>query len=281
MGNSKFISMFERKVKATIKRFKLLNKSDKVAVLVSGGKDSTVVLYLLHKFGYTVSALHMNLGIGDWSNKNEQNVRDFCSGLGVPLTVLNFKELTGRSMRELRDIMRLKKGRRLCYTCGITRRQIFNKVAREIGATRVATGHNLDDEAQSALMNILTGNTIAILRFGPVANSSASSRLVPRIKPLFFCLESDVKCYSKLHNFPVLYQPCPCSYDAFRGEVEKFLNSYGSASNNLKLAVVQNSLKLEKVLRIPALKALKACSVCGEPSSREVCKACEIFAFSV
>jgi len=77
------MNAFEKKVENTIKKYNLLNKKEKVLVACSGGKDSTVILYILDKLGYNVQGLIVDLEIGNYSKINIENIRGFCRQLNV------------------------------------------------------------------------------------------------------------------------------------------------------------------------------------------------------
>jgi uncharacterized protein (TIGR00269 family) len=164
-----------------------------------------------------------------------------------------------------------------CSICGVIRRSILNRKARELKASKIATGHNLDDEAQTVVMNLLKGNVYQSARLGPKAGVIEDGKFVPRIKPLYFCLESETTRYSKLHDFPVVYEPCPCSLDSFRTHVKKLLNGMEAEYPGSKRSIIESFLKI-----LPELKAAEAggevgeCEVCGEPSSNKVCRVCAI-----
>ena len=96
---------------------------------------------------------------------------------------------------------------------------ILNKESRELGATKLVTGHNLDDSAEMVMMNLVKGNPELGLNMGPISKKVSDKKFVPRIRPLFFIHNDEVKKYSQLKGFPVLYEPCPCSVNAFRRDL--------------------------------------------------------------
>ncbi|MAG08067.1 TIGR00269 family protein [Candidatus Woesearchaeota archaeon] len=264
----------ERKVKQTIEKYKLLSKKDKVLVACSGGKDSTTVLFLLNKFGYDVEALFIDLFIGKYSEKNKEDVERFCSELGVKLHEVSVKDVVGYSVCYLKSVLK-SKGCNLksCAICGAVKRHILNRYAKRLKKTKLVTGHNLDDEAQSFVMNLLKDRMDLSLRLGPKTGVVEEKGFVPRVKPLYFCAEKDVEEFSRLMKFPVVYDSCPCSVDAFRRDVGRFLDKLERDAPGIKLRIVDYFLE-----RMPRSKKrlgkLGYCENCGEPCSGKVCNVC-------
>jgi uncharacterized protein (TIGR00269 family) len=156
--------------------------------------------------------------------------------------------------------------------CGVLRRRILNRAAREAGFTKIATGHNLDDEAQTVFMNIVKNKLDINARLGPKPSLSDDS-FVQRIKPLYFISESDIAKYSKMHAFTVHYGRCPCSLSSTRNTLRSLLSSSEVKANIMSwfrrnLPVIKEKFKSRKVLG--------KCAVCREPSSSSVCRACSI-----
>ncbi|MEM2784928.1 MAG: TIGR00269 family protein [Candidatus Pacearchaeota archaeon] len=272
-----FIEKFEKKVKETIEKYKLATKEDKILVACSGGKDSTTVLYLLKKFGYNVEALHINLLMGSWSKENERNIRKFCKEHGIKLYVFSIRDELGYSICYIKSVVQQKAKLKQCTICGIIRRWLINKKARALKASKVATGHNLDDEAQTVIMNLIKGNPWLGINQGPVTGTIEEKKFVTRIKPLFFCKEKDIRKYSELMKFPVLYRRCPCVVGALRHEVRKKLDELEKKNKNIKENIVSNWLEIKKLLiQKQEQKPILYCKNCGEPSRREICKACSI-----
>jgi len=267
---------FEDKVKDTIKKYKLLNKNDRILVACSGGKDSTTVLYLLKKQGYNIEALFINLFIGKYTEKNRNNVKKFCSSLGIKLYEVSVKDITGYSICYLKSILN-SKGFNLksCAICGSIKRYILNKYAKKLNKTKLVTGHNLDDEAQSFMMNLLKGRIDTSIRLGPKTGVIEDKHFIPRVKPLYFCYEKEIKDYSKLMKFPVVYERCPCSIDAFRRNIGKLLDELEKDTPDIKIKVVNYFLKTLSKLK-KGYKNLDYCKKCGEPSSNDICNVCNI-----
>lgn len=269
-----FIKYFEAKVAETIKGYKLISKNDKTIIACSGGKDSTTVLYLLNKWFGNVTALAIDEGIPGYRNVTLEDLRNFCSRNRIPLKVVSYKDAFGFSLHEaLRKVKVLP-----CNICGTLRRHLLNTGAR--GFTKIATGHNLDDEAQSIMMNFFKGNFEIAARLGPLTGIASDSKFTPRVKPLYFCHEKEVAAYAFLMNFGIRFNECPHSRVSFRAAVRDFLNRLEQQKPGSKQNVVENFLKL-----LPLLKkkhsgsaVMRHCESCGEPSSNEVCKACSYVA---
>lgn len=269
------IKQFESRVKQTIKKYNLLDKKDKVIVAVSGGKDSMTVLYLLKKFCYNVSALHINLEMGKWSEAHLQNIRKFCSELKVRLHVYSVRKELGRSMCSIKSIVKSRAKLQDCTICGILRRWIINKKARQLGADKLATGHNLDDASQTILMNYFKGNLMIGINEGPYVGIISDKKFVQRIKPLYFIPEKEVENYSKAMNFPVIYERCPCVVNAYRHKIRQMLDEMDDKT--IKENVVKSFLKmLPKLRKKINIHDLHYCKSCHEPCRNEICKACLI-----
>ena len=267
----------EKKVFETINRYSLLGKADKVLVACSGGKDSTTVLYLLKKLGYNVEALHINLLMGKWSEENLKNIKKFCKQQDVKLHVFDIRKELGYGICYIKDIVKSKSNLKQCTICGILRRWLINRKARQLHADKLVTGHNLDDAAQTVLMNWFKGNLLIGVNEGPKVGIIDDKKFVQRVKPLYFCLEKEIEIYARSMKFPVLYQRCPCVQGAYRHEIRKKLNELEMKQPYIKQNIVNNFLTLLPKLRKQAMQSeLQYCDSCGEPSRGEICKACII-----
>lgn len=272
----KNFEQFERRVRQAILKYNLLNKKDNVLVACSGGKDSTTMLYLLKKFGYNVSALHINLEMGEWSKQNEENLRNFCKQNKIKLHIYSIRKLLGMSMCYIKSAVKTKAKLQDCTICGILRRWLLNRLARKLKADKIATGHNLDDASQTILMNWFKGNVFLGLNEGPEVGIIEDKKFVQRIKPLYFIPEKEIENYSRAKKFPVLYERCPCVINAYRHKIRKALDKLEQKEPFVKENIVNNFSRMLPLLRKNQANKLQYCQSCGEPSRNETCKACSI-----
>jgi len=270
----------EQKVKQTLAKIKLENrqavlKKDKILVSLSGGKDSTTVAYLLKKFEYNIEGFHINLGMGSYSEKCLNAVKELCRQLDIKLHLYDIKEEMGSSMCYIRQgIQHEKKGLKNCAICGVIKKWIMNKEARKLHVKYIATGHNLDDEAQTFLMNILKGSPKLSANSGAITRNIKDKKFITRIKPLFYVAENDIREYSKKMKLPVVYEKCPCALDSYRIQIRQFTNSLTTRE---KENIIKNfDILFPRIQKLKTQEKLKYCEICGEPSRNNICRMCQL-----
>jgi uncharacterized protein (TIGR00269 family) len=282
LNKGEFIEYFEKKVRKTIRVNGLIGKKERILVACSGGKDSTTALYLLNKItkdnkNISVEAIHNDPSIGEYSKINKKNIIKFCKENKIKLHVVSFRENFGYSLCYIRGLIN-KKGVKMksCSICGVLRRNLLNKKAKELKATKLVTGHNLDDEAQNIIMNLFQNHVELLPRLGPKSGVFEHKGFIPRIKPLYFCTEEETRLYSKLLGFPVKYEKCPCRTDSYRKDVANMLDEFEKHHKATKTGIIQSFLKLLPVLKQKSKGKVRICKKCGEPSAGEVCNSCKI-----
>lgn len=274
----KFVRDFENKIKKTIKKFNLLNKKEKIFAAVSGGKDSTAILYLLKKLGYNVEAITVDVLIGKYTKQNLEKIKDFCKKINVRLHVVSFREKFGYSLCYIRSVLN-SKGLDLksCTICGVLRRYLINKYARKLKADKIVTGHNMDDEAQAIVMNLLRNRPDLNARLGPISGILKDKKFIPRVKPLYLTAEKDIIKYSEIMNFDVDYGKCPCCHDAYRNFIRNLLNGYEKKNPKIKGNIVSYFLKnIKNFVNNKIKETIKYCNNCGEPSKGTICQTCNL-----
>jgi len=233
---------------------------------------------LLDRLGYKIEGFHIDLKIGDYSDRCRKAVEELCRKLGIKLHIYDTKKKLGAGMCYIRTAVQNKKSKektklKNCAICGVIKKWIFNKEARRIGADYIATGHNLDDEAQTFLMNIFKGSPKLSANTGVVTRNTDNSKFVLRIKPLFYVAEEDVREYTRRLKLPVVYDKCPCALDSYRIQVRKFVNTL---SEKEKLNTMNNFEQIYPLIEKKKDSRLNFCEICGEPARNKVCKKCEI-----
>ncbi len=280
-----FISYFEEKVFATIKKYKLIDRNDLIAVACSGGKDSQAALHLIKKYFVqenlplkNIIALAIDEGIKGYRDKTLADLRKFCKDEKVQLKVVSVKKVLGHTLdAALKKVKRKKLNYKPCHLCGVWRRYLLNKTAREMGTTKVITGHNLDDEAQVILMNWFKANTSLAAHLGPISGTQEHAQFVPRVKPLYFCTEKETKLYSFLKKIPVGFQECPYAEEGYRAHIRDLLNDFEQKYSGTKQGIINSFLDLLPLLKTAASRApINSCTVCHEPANQKVCNACKI-----
>jgi uncharacterized protein (TIGR00269 family) len=279
----RFVSYIEKKVRDTIRTYSLCSKDSRIAVAVSGGKDSLACLFILHTLGYDVEAMTIDPGIGEYAKKNLSNLKTFCTTYDIPLHILSYTELIGYPLPELMERLHTdgKKRYSPCMICGILKRYYLNRYARENGFTHIATGHNLDDEAQGFMMSVFRNDIDRALRQGPITGTRNAAGFVTRIKPLYKISEAEVIRYTKIRRFTIEYGSCPLSEGAYRKEyremLDRFVESYPHTKYNI--SSFQEAFK-EKVLSTGAKKEadvpINRCEQCGEPTAQSICRVCAL-----
>ena len=265
-----FIRYFEKKVKDTIQTFNLLNKKEQIAVGCSGGKDSTSLIYILKKSGYNVTAIAINEGIAGYRDATLVFLKKFCKQYNLPLKIFSYKQSFGTTLDAALPKL---PNTTPCRVCGVWRRYLLNKHASAYD--KLATGHNLDDEAQSIFMNMIKANKSIAARIGPSTGVVTDKKFTPRVKPFYFCTEKEVAVYTFLMKFPVDFSECPNAAGRFRAEVRTLLNDFEVKHPGSKQRLVANFLKQLPALKISAKKAMTSCIKCGAIASKELCHACQ------
>jgi uncharacterized protein (TIGR00269 family) len=212
----------EDRVRRTIRDYHLIRPGERLSIALSGGKDSTALLHLLRKLlareeDLTLTAITVDEGIAGYREATMKVARAMAAGLGLEHRIISFEEISGSTL----DAMVAAGGDHPCSLCGIHRRKALEEAAGGLGATAIATGHNLNDEAQTVVMNCLRGDLQRFTR--PPVREPAGNGL-RRIKPLFRVLEKEVALYGMLTGIFHELPECPYAGTALRSEVRRMLD---------------------------------------------------------
>ncbi|MEM2911934.1 MAG: TIGR00269 family protein [Candidatus Bathyarchaeia archaeon] len=278
-----FIKSIEGKVRAAIAKYDMLEFNDRVAVAVSGGKDSVSLLHVLSKIEKdypkaSLVAVSVDEGIRGYRDEALKIAEMNCKRLGIEHHIISFKELYGFTLDEIINALKLKSENQLtpCAYCGVLRRKALNTVARRVKASKLATAHTLDDEMQTILLNMLHGDVMRIAREKPVTDET-HPKLVRRIKPFCEIPEKETTLFAYVKKIKFQTIPCPYASEAMRNDVRLFLNRMEEKHPGIKFTIFNSAEKIRLALeKISAKESLSECSLCGEPTTQELCKACEM-----
>lgn len=274
-----FTEEFEQKVQETILKGNMVEDGDRIAVAVSGGKDSTALMYVLKKIlvgkladkEIDLFAITVDEGIIGYRDDTMELASKAAEDLCIRQEVVSFRDEYGFDLdRAVQD------GAMPCTVCGVFRKSALNRAAKRLGATKLATGHNLDDEAQSVMMNYMKGDMERLARFRPRRRQPG---LVPRIKPLREIPEKEVALYGIVGGFYEESRECPYARLSFRSDVRDMMNRLEDLFPGTKQSTLEG---YERVLKLAdgrwAQMDLSSCKICGEPCVKDLCKACELLA---
>jgi uncharacterized protein (TIGR00269 family) len=260
-------------VKYAINKYKMIESGDRIAIALSGGKDSVTLTYVLNKLlkkrrDVELFAITVDEGIEGYRPPTVKIARKVTSELGIEHIVVSFKEYFGMTLDEMVQLGEKKP----CTYCGVFRKYLLNKTARELGATKLATGHNLDDEVQTILLNFLQSDIERLARLIP---QRVQEGLVMRIKPFREVYERDVVVYGLLHQLPMDMNECPYSHFPVRAIVRDFIYEFENKYPGRKYSIMRSFEALIPCLKqmYPQIK-LNKCERCGEPTPKRICQAC-------
>jgi uncharacterized protein (TIGR00269 family) len=276
-----FLISVEKRVQKAISQSNLLKRSDNIGIALSGGKDSVTLLHILHKIENNfpqskLSIIHIDEGISQYSEKNQKIVKENASELNIPIIPASYKKIYGKTLDQIILHAEKNENKRLgaCSYCGVLRRKALNKTAYEANVDRLATAHNLDDETQTIILNLLRGDLNRLVRNNPTPRK-IHPKLVPRIKPLRTIPEKETTLYAFYKNLKYNSKPCPYSTEAYRDDIRIFLNQIERKRPGTKYNILRLYDKLSPQITIDK-NSIQECSICGEPSVEKTCKSCQL-----
>ena len=271
-----FIDFIDKKVKGEIKEQVKFKKDDRILIAVSGGKDSMLLMHEMHKiFGnwrnFEMIAVTVDEGIGNFRKECASVAGEYAKKIDIEHRVITFKEYIGITTD---DVAQVDKELKPCTYCGVFRRKVLNMYAKEIGANYLLLGLNLDDFAQSILMNVTRGDVARLARLAP--HKKVTKGFVPRLAPLRKVLEEEVREYNRVANVPYYSGRCPYAPLAIRDVYREFLNNLEKRDPAVKFSTLNFFDKIKSYVEDDVKQELKLCKICGEPTIGEICKACEL-----
>jgi tRNA-5-methyluridine54 2-sulfurtransferase len=256
-------------VKRAIEGLDMLDPAHRVLVAVSGGKDSLALWDVLLDLGYQADGLYLGLGIGDYSSRSADVVRSFAWERGAGLVEVDLARDYGFDI----PTAGRKGSRSTCAVCGLSKRYVFNRAAREGGYDVIATGHNLDDEAATLLGNTLRWQTDYIARQFPVLE--AEEGLARKVKPLYRLSELETAAYAFLRGIDYVVEECPLVAGNTQLRYKEAMNRLESTSPGTKAQFFLGYLERAAPLFAEQdAVELASCERCGQPTTGRFCAFC-------
>lgn len=203
-------------VRAAVDKYNMIDEGDKIAVGVSGGKDSLALLYAMAQLRsfypkqFDIAAITLDYRFYN-QNGNYSKIAELCEGLGVQYVV--------KSTDLWQVIFETRKETNPCSLCAKMRRGILHDTAKELGCNKIALGHHLDDAAETFMMNLTSGGRIGC--FSPVSYLSRKDLYL--IRPMVFAFEKDIIRAANSLNLPVVKSNCPADGATNRQSTKELL----------------------------------------------------------
>lgn len=203
-------------MRKAIEEYKMIEEEDKIAVCLSGGKDSITMLHafknlqIFYPKKFDIIAVSVNPGFEFFDTSF---LEDICNKIDVPLFIekSNAKEI----------VFDIRKEKNPCSLCANLRRGVINSIANREGCNKIALGHNQDDVLETFLLNLLYAGNIGT--FSPVSYMDRSK--VTLIRPLVYTPEKEIKRYIKRNEISVMAKVCPMDGTSKREDMKNLIFS--------------------------------------------------------
>ncbi|XP_065186831.1 cytoplasmic tRNA 2-thiolation protein 1-like [Sycon ciliatum] len=269
-----FFRAFEDEVHRTIVDNSIFSRGEVVAIGASGGKDSTVLAYVLkvlnerHDYGLKLVLLSIDEGITGYRDDSLETVKRNEKQYEMALKIVSYEELYGWTMDAIVKEVGLKNN---CTFCGVFRRQALDRGALMLKVDKIVTGHNADDIAETILMNVLRGDIARLARCTSI--STGTDGALPRLKPFKYTYEKEIVMYAYFKKLDYFSTECIYSPNAYRGYARAFLKDLEAVRATSIIDVIHSGecMAVRKEVKMPTQGT---CRQCGYISSQELCKAC-------
>ncbi len=202
------------RMRKAIEEYNMIDDEDKIAVCLSGGKDSITMLKgfkALQRFypkKFEIIAVSINPGFKFFDIKF---LEDICKEIDVPLFIED------SHIQEI--VFDIRKEKNPCSLCANLRRGIINSIANREGCNKIALGHNQDDVLETFLLNLLYAGSISTI--SPVSFMDKSQ--ITLIRPLVYLSEKEIKRFIRKENITVMPRSCPMDGISKRESMKKFI----------------------------------------------------------
>ena len=199
-------------MRKAVEKYSLIKNGDKIAVGVSGGKDSLVLLKALkdfqkfNLFDFEIVAVTIDIYSG---KEDYSRLRDFCQNLDVELYI---------EQTDIQDIVfNLRKEKNPCSLCAKMRRGALNSVCKKLGCNKLALAHHLQDVTTTFFLSLLYEGRLSTM----LPKSYMSNSDITLIRPLYLTEEHKIINASK--NMPILKSKCPADTNSKRKDIKEFV----------------------------------------------------------
>lgn len=214
-------------MRSACQQYEMIKEGDRIAVGVSGGKDSMALLAAManlrifypEKFELVAITLDPRFG---GENADYSEIEELCKKLDVEYII--------KRTQLAEVIFDIRKESNPCSLCARMRRGALHDAAKAAGCNKIALGHHLDDVAETFIMNLFNGGTLDC--FMPVTYLSRKD--IYMIRPMIFARESDCARVARKENLPVVKSKCPADGTTERQEVKEFLSSLEKKYGNVR-----------------------------------------------
>ena len=270
-----------KQVARAIVKYRMFAPTDRVLVAVSGGKDSLTLWDVLLHLGYQADGVYINLGIGPaggYSDLSQAKAEAFAAAHPeARLTVVDLARQYGATVPEL---VKERRGRHPCSVCGLVKRHIMNRLARESGYAAIATGHNLDDEVAVLFQNTLRWNISYMARQGPVLPEGPG--FARKVKPLIRIRERESAAYALVRGIDYIYDECPHAEGAATLFYKEIINQLEARSPGMKesfyLSFLEQRARYDLFRQERQELAMHPCERCGQPTTApSICAFCRLW----
>jgi uncharacterized protein (TIGR00269 family) len=269
-----FVRHCQEQVRRAIDGFDMIQPGERVLIAVSGGKDSLGAWELLVDLGYETDGLYLGLGIGEYSDSSGRYAREFAAARSLKLLEVDIPGEYGFDIQTAAATVR----RPPCGACGLSKRHLFNQAALEGGYDVVATGHNLDDEAAVLFGNVLRWDAEYLGRQYPVL--PAAPGFVRKVKPLVRLSEREMAAYCVLRGIDYIVEECPMAegnrHLAYKEALNTLEQKSPGAKANFLFSFLERGHERFAADAETERGELTPCTVCGSPTTGEVCAFCRM-----
>lgn len=264
------------RVKEAFRRYGMAGPGAKILLALSGGKDSSSLAYIMREIsssmGFKLAALHIDLGIGEFSKRSREAVENVCRKLGIQLVLIDLKRDLGF---DLIDLIRRLRSKRVCSLCGVVKRYVMNAVAIELNADAVATAHHADDVLTYIFKNFVIQDYNYMRKLLPV-NMGIPNTVATRIKPLYEIYERDLVLYAKHLNIDFVDMDCPfAKEEGMETVIRKFVEDLEARAPGTKISILRKFVKAHLGVQ-KDVEGYGRCSSCGLVSLRDRCSFCKL-----